>query len=451
MVNLISSLRNIKPIKALVVGDLVLDSYIQGVVERVSPEAPVPVVHAKKIFSKPGMAGNVALNLKALGAEVFLAGRLGNDRDGDQFLDLLVQEKINCDNVIKIPGYQTPVKQRVIASSQQLLRIDFEEATKLSPESEKLLLERIDNVITSVDVIAISDYLKGFLTEGLLKGVIAKAKENNIPVIVDPKGKDFSKYEGATLVKPNQLEAYVASNSESETSIDIVANKLLKSSMAENILITRSSKGMSLYQGAGLSPKHFPTKAKEVLDVTGAGDTVLSMLCLAIGSQLPLELAAELSNIAASIAVKKLGCVSVSFSEIAETLLKLHADSKRFDEDHLFALSYVLKERPFTLLVLEDEMELSLGLYSSIKELSCNYPEKKLVVYLDPDKNGQEFVKILLSLNEVDFVIEKSTSVPVLKHVLNPDHIYRLVEDKICLAKDPIELLKNLKNELSPA
>ncbi len=444
MVNLISSLRAIKPINILVVGDFVLDTYVQGHVGRVSPEAPVPVLLAKENFSKPGMAGNVALNLASLGSKVYLAGRVGDDDHGSEFLDLLQKEDIDCKNVLRQKGYQTPVKQRMIANAQQLIRVDFETTTPLDKQLGKKLLLSIKKDIDNIDVIAISDYLKGFLTNEFLQELIKLAKTCDVPVVVDPKGKDFSKYKGATLIKPNLLEAYTASQFESSTPLDTVAKTLLKDSEAEHILVTRSSDGMSLYD-KNSSPMHFPTKSKEVMDVTGAGDTVLAMLTMALGNQLSADVAAQLANIAASVVIKKVGCVRVELSQIAEILLSMHTECKIFDEDHLFALSHVLSTSSFTILALEQNQEMSSKLFEVIRKITLENQKDRLIIYIEAKKQNASFISLLSSLHEVDFIIEKSHSLAELCKALKPKRVYRFDTSKLFPVEDPDMLLKKLK------
>lgn len=444
MVNLISSLRAIKSINALVIGDFVLDTYIMGRVGRVSPEAPVPVLLAKDQFSKPGMAGNVALNLASLGAKVFLAGRVGNDEHGQLFLNLLKKENVNCDNIVKQEGYITPVKQRMIAHAQQLLRVDFESTSALDPTLEKKLLNSIKKLIKQIDVIAVSDYLKGCLTPTLLQSLVELAKDHNIPIVVDPKGKDFSKYRGVTLIKPNLLEAYKASQFESSAKLDKVAKALLNDSEAEYILITRSSEGMTLYDKQSRS-LHFPTKSNEVIDVTGAGDTVLAMLTMALGNSLSSDIAAQLANIAASVVIKKVGCVSVEFSEIAEILLEMHTECKIFNEDHLFALSHVLSSSPFILLALHHDQDMSSKLFETLRQLSEENPEERIIVYIEAQEKNHSFISLLASLHEVDFIIQKSHSLAELCDIIKPKKVFSFDSTKLLPIENPQTLLQKLK------
>jgi D-glycero-beta-D-manno-heptose-7-phosphate kinase len=199
---------NFQPFKVLILGDFLLDSYTTGIVRRISPEAPVPVMEVLRYEERPGGAGNVALSLLALGGVVYCAGRIGKDEGGRKLKGLL--SLMNLDSLMVEEGYSTPVKNRLIADSQQLLRVDTETISPLDPSLEIKLLHRLKEIIPHMDVVALSDYGKGFLSNRLIYETIHIAKSSNIPVIVDPKGTDFTKYKGASLLKPNLSEAYAA-------------------------------------------------------------------------------------------------------------------------------------------------------------------------------------------------------------------------------------------------
>ncbi|HPE84940.1 MAG TPA: bifunctional ADP-heptose synthase, partial [Chlamydiales bacterium] len=292
MVNLIGMLSHLKPFKVLVAGDFMLDRYTHGKVGRISPEAPVPVLHVQREHSLPGGAGNVALNLASLGAQVFALGRIGDDLEGEHLKRLLFDQDINAQGLLTENNYHTPVKNRLMGGSQQMLRIDFEHTHPIADD----LVRNV--ALPDCDLIAISDYNKGFLTPTVLAALIKHGKELGIPIIVDPKGEDFSKYKGATLIKPNLKEAYAASKLPLDSSLNDVAKALFNQSEAQQILITRSSEGLSLFSDDN-THTHFPVRCREVQDVTGAGDTVLAMLCMALANDLELASAAHLSNVAA--------------------------------------------------------------------------------------------------------------------------------------------------------
>ena len=300
-------------IDILVVGDFLLDTYTTGLVRRISPEAPVPVLEVKKQESQPGGAGNVVLNLSKLGANVYAAGRIGSDVNGTQLIDVLVRQGVNIEALFS-SSEPTPVKNRLISESQQLLRVDWETITPLSPAFEDQLLHHLLPLIPQMDVIALSDYGKGVVTDSLSAALIFAAKEASVPLIVDPKGRDFSKYRGATILKPNTKEAYDAANLPTTASLEQVAERLLNLEL-DHLLITRSEAGMSLFS-SDQSRRDFPTHSREVKDVTGAGDTVLAVLSFALAHRLDIESAIRLANRAAGIVVQRLGCAQVTLKEI---------------------------------------------------------------------------------------------------------------------------------------
>lgn len=300
-----------------VIGDFMLDSYTKGTVKRISPEAPVCVLKVKKQERLPGGAGNVALNCVTLGASVFACGRLGDDFASNYLQEALNQACIDTSCMVYEEGFETPVKNRFMAEYQQLLRVDFETEEPLSMAVHHEILQRLSTKISEFDLIVISDYNKGFFTKQLLKEIISLAKAHDIPVFVDPKGHDFTKYYGATLIKPNLTEAYLASSMDDKASLDEVAKKLIEEAACEYLLITRSEKGMSLFSKD--KRKDFDAIAKEVIDVTGAGDTVLATLATTYASGIDLDLCVKFANMAASCAIEKLGCVHVDKKRINES------------------------------------------------------------------------------------------------------------------------------------
>jgi D-glycero-beta-D-manno-heptose-7-phosphate kinase len=300
-------------VSILVIGDFLLDTYTRGHVHRISPEAPVPVLEVHSEDARPGGAGNVVLNLTKLNARVFAAGRVGTDSQGTQLMDYLAHEQV--DLTALFPSSEpTPVKNRLIAESQQLLRVDREMIAPLSPALEQRLLKQIDQILPHVDVIALSDYGKGVITVSLCTSVMKMAKTASIPLIADPKGRDFTKYRGATILKPNLKEAYDAAHLPLQAPLEEVAKRLLSFEL-EHLLITRSEAGMSLFS-SDASRHDFPTHAREVKDVTGAGDTVLAVLSFALAHRLDIHSAIRLANRAASIAVQRIGCAQVTLEEI---------------------------------------------------------------------------------------------------------------------------------------
>ncbi len=307
-----------KPFSALVIGDFMLDTYTTGKVRRISPEAPVPVMEVIKQESRPGGAGNVVLNLLSLGALVFPMGRIGSDEEGLKLKGLL--SRADTGFLWIEPGYKTPVKNRMIADSQQLMRVDFETIAPIHAKIEQIAIEELKQMIPKVDVVAISDYGKGFLSEKLIQQAIAIARQRQIPIIVDPKGVDFSKYRGASVLKPNLTEAYAAAHRPLSAPLEEVAAQILP--LTDLLMITRSEAGISIFSKE-IQRRDFFVHSKEVKDVTGAGDTVLAVICLALANGLPIEQAAEFANAAAGIVIERIGCVQVTTAELTQRILEM--------------------------------------------------------------------------------------------------------------------------------
>jgi D-beta-D-heptose 7-phosphate kinase/D-beta-D-heptose 1-phosphate adenosyltransferase len=297
--------------RILVVGDVMLDRYWHGATSRISPEAPVAVVRVRDTKDSPGGAGNVALNLAALGAAASLVGLVGDDQSGHELEASLTAAGVLCD-FQRVPGKPTITKLRVVSRHQQLIRLDFEEA--FSRDDAGSLTPRVQTLLGQVDALILSDYRKGALLD--VQNLIAAARAAGVPVLVDPKGDDFSIYRGATLLKPNlhEFEAIVGSCG-SEEELVRKGQTLLRELDLQALLITRGEHGMSLIR-EGAPELHFPARAREVFDVTGAGDTVISVVAasLAAGSRLPEAVA--LANIAAGLVVAKLGTAAISGPEL---------------------------------------------------------------------------------------------------------------------------------------
>lgn len=320
----------------LVIGDLMIDHYLWGACERISPEAPVQVVDINKETTVLGGAGNVINNLVALGANVSVSSVIGNDVIGEELKAMLEEINVDCKNIITQKGRKTSKKSRVIASSQQVIRYDKESKDDIEDSSVNKILDNLVDDIRTYDVIILSDYGKGVLRTVLCQSIIGLAQENNIKVLVDPKGSDFSKYKGAYLLTPNKKEAILA------TGIDIQDDKTLEDALLKLknecelgiSLITLSEDGIATHDG---KVKVFPTVAKEVFDVTGAGDTVIASIAFALSLGKDIEETARFANLAAGVVVGKIGSATVSIDEIEEYEASLHkstSDShiKSFDE-----------------------------------------------------------------------------------------------------------------------
>ncbi|QWD17472.1 D-glycero-beta-D-manno-heptose-7-phosphate kinase [Polynucleobacter paneuropaeus] len=296
--------------RLLVVGDVMLDRYWFGDTHRISPEAPVPVVQVGKVDERLGGAANVARNVAALGGHATILGVIGDDEPGQRVTQLLtasgVDSQLEVDS--KVP---TIVKLRVIVRQQQLIRLDFEE-----PPSDKALarkLERFEKSLADADVVILSDYGKGALDQVTL--MIEQARAQNKMILVDPKGEDYEKYRGATVLTPNRSELrQVVGRWSSEEDLTKKAQDLRRSLNLQALLLTRSEEGMSLFTDAGVS--HVKAQAREVFDVSGAGDTVIATLAVALAAKWPLEKAMALANRAGGIVVGKLGTATVTSEEL---------------------------------------------------------------------------------------------------------------------------------------
>lgn len=383
--------------RVLVLGDLMLDAYTFGKAQRISPEAPVAIVHAASEEKLPGGAGNVVLNLLSLGCEVELIGRIGSDEAGKILKSFFKKEKVPFHPVVD-EAFKTPVKHRIIANNQQLIRIDHEEAIPLSKKCEDEAVQALSEIIHTIDIIALSDYAKGFLTHDFCQRIITIANEFDVPVIADPKGLDYSKYRGVKLLKPNRKEAYEAAHLPSSKSLDEVAQSLLKITEAEFLVLTLSEEGISVFDKT--SRRNFPVKVKEVKDVTGAGDTVLATLVAGIASGLSIDESAQLANVAASVAIEHVGCARVTLSDLARRLLDIDVHNKIFDEQHLFALSHALSDQNFHILEVHPEADLNTELYQKIRK----YQLKPLIINFK-SKPNDHLVDMLTSLREVSYIL----------------------------------------------
>jgi len=320
--------------KVLVVGDLMLDRYWHGNTSRISPEAPVPVVHVGETEERAGGAGNVALNVSILGAEAAVMGFTGDDEAAASLQTRLEHAGVQC-HFQRLANYPTITKLRVISRHQQLIRLDFEDGFYQSDSSQ--LLGRFKQSLLECDVIVLSDYGKGTLQH--VQQLITAGRQAGKPVVIDPKGKDFDKYSGATLITPNMAEfEAVVGACEDEQAVEQKGEQLRQRLKLDGLLITRSERGMTLIQGKR-KPIHLPTRAREVFDVTGAGDTVISVLAAALAAGQDMENAMTLANLAAGVVVGKLGTATASVAELRRALREqddvLHGV---VSEDHLIEL-----------------------------------------------------------------------------------------------------------------
>jgi D-beta-D-heptose 7-phosphate kinase/D-beta-D-heptose 1-phosphate adenosyltransferase len=320
--------KQMKTRNIMVIGDIMLDHYIWGKVERISPEAPVPVVNVYRDALKLGGAGNVASNLKSLGAaKILLTGTVGTDSYSTSIFDLLSQFGISTDWLVTDSARGTIVKTRVIAHTQQVVRMDREDKSLISDEIRKSLIEAINVNIESLDAIIISDYAKGIVSKELVQEILDIAWVRCIPVCVDPKNDNFSCYSNVDLITPNIKELSCGSGIKVESYDDMVAaaKKIIKELDCGILLVTRSEEGMTLFED-GVDPVDIPTMAHRVFDVTGAGDTVMAAFTLAMISGATLKEAAVIANIAAGIVVGEVGTSSVSWDDLYKACIIEYLD-----------------------------------------------------------------------------------------------------------------------------
>ncbi len=307
--------------KVLVLGDVMLDEFIWGKVSRISPEAPVPVVDIHSESMMPGGAANVLANLNSLGAESYLAGVVGKDRAGEVLRQEVLKRKVSDEGLIVDPKRKTISKSRLIAHSQQVVRMDRETREEIKGEIFNQLMRYLKSMIPKIDALIISDYGKGVVTERLLKELLPMARLAKKRVAIDPKLGNFFNYRGVTMITPNQNEVERAMGIEIKNERDLfkAGKEVLKRLNCESLLITRGEEGMTLFE-PNRHPVNIPTVAREVYDVTGAGDTVISTLTLALSLGLNKEEAAHLANLAAGIVVGEIGTATLTQKELVEAI-----------------------------------------------------------------------------------------------------------------------------------
>lgn len=316
--------------KIMIVGDVMLDIYMKGKVERISPEAPVPIVSVTETFSRLGGAANVTQNLKALGAEPILCSVIGNDEKSAELLNIMQEQNMNTSGIIKSKDRTTTCKTRVISNNAQMLRIDAEDTFDLTEKEFDLLSAKIKDIINKekIDGIILQDYNKGVLTEELIKGIVALANENGIPVGVDPKKKNFLAYQNVTFFKPNlkELKEGIGINSKDDSiieilkSIDILQEKL----NCRFIMTTLSERGVLIKDYNTNTYHHIPAHIREIADVSGAGDTVLSVAMLCLVYKQDPHMIAAISNLAGGLVCEEFGVVPINKERLFEECKKIY-------------------------------------------------------------------------------------------------------------------------------
>ncbi|MBI9075411.1 MAG: D-glycero-beta-D-manno-heptose-7-phosphate kinase [Desulfatibacillum sp.] len=410
--------------RVLVVGDMMIDEYLWGEVSRISPEAPVQVVEVKNTTSTLGGAGNVVNNLTALGAKVCVAGVMGDGKAGAELNRKLSALGVNTEGLLVEAGRATTRKTRVIGANQQILRIDRESKKDITPEQVQIFCGFAQRQIPQCDLVIVSDYGKGVVTPLLMERLVEICKEAQKTLIVDPKGMDYSKYRGVTAITPNKKEASLASGVEitDQTSLEKAAARILETTGAENILITLGKDGMALFS-PGQEPFRVHAQARQVFDVSGAGDTVISVLGLSLAAGASYKTAATLANTAAGIVVAKVGTATVTQAELTAQLqdqpASFQTKFKSLDE---------LRETLENLRRQGKKIVLTNGCFDLLHEGHINLLEQSrkmgdvLVVAVDDDESvrkvkgpgrpiirERERVKIISAMNGVDFVTVFST------------------------------------------
>ena len=340
----VDRLHDINKCKVLIYGDFMVDKYIMGNVKRISPEAPVPILEVTKKNSKLGGAGNVVNNILALGASTRVLGCVGDDADGMWILNRL--NKRNADTAFMRTDSEvmTIVKTRVVSKNQQYIRLDEERIEDIPDSYEQYVREHIEEILADIQVIIISDYGKGAVTKKIAGFLIECANERNIPVVVDPKGKDYSKYKGATVCTPNtnELKVVTGITSEAEEELTKAGFALRDEISLQYLMLTRSEKGISVFDGD--KKKDYPAVEKDVVDVTGAGDTVVSVVALGLAVGYEIGECSKLANLAASVVCSKFGAATLSMNELLECIL-YSGEFKNIDAEVAVFIAENLREK----------------------------------------------------------------------------------------------------------
>ncbi len=310
---------NLKGKRIAVVGDMMVDCYIWGTVKRISPEAPVPVVEVDDEFHRFGGAANVALNIATLGGVPVPFGVIGNDSYGKLFTNLLADAGITDAGLIRVDNRSTTAKTRVIAHNQHVVRIDKEHTSYIDAETEKLLIAKLEEHIDKLDAVILQDYNKGVLTPNIIESVIAIANNKNKLVTVDPKFTNFFNYKNVTVMKPNRKEAGDVLSMKIKTEEDqiLAGNTLLERLNAKYVLLTLSEEGIMIFE-KDKAPRRMPTKARHVADVSGAGDTVISTLTIALAAGADIVEASYLANFAGGLVCEEVGIVPIEVNKLFE-------------------------------------------------------------------------------------------------------------------------------------
>lgn len=317
-------------LKVLIVGDVMIDSYLMGKVDRISPEAPVPIVHVTERDKRLGGAANVALNIQALGATPVLCAVVGSDTDGKDFLNILNENKLSNEGIVQSDERVTTIKHRIISGAHQMLRVDAEDTKELSSKEEDVLMKRIEQLLPTCDVVIFEDYDKGVLTASNIKKIVSLAQEHNKPTVVDPKKRNFLNYHGVTLFKPNLKEMKEGLNIEFNprelSEINNAVQQLKTYLNIDKALITLSELGM--YVDDDEKSHVIPAHVRTISDVSGAGDTVISVTAACLALNLPIEFVVQLANLAGGLVCESIGVVPIDKYQLLSEAEKFKLEKK---------------------------------------------------------------------------------------------------------------------------
>lgn len=436
--------------KIFIVGDVILDAYVEGKVARISPEAPVPVVLETNRRYVPGGAGNVAANVASFGASAHLCGRIGNDEEGDFLKKSLAKFGIQIDSLLVSPGLPTTTKMRVVSGSlssssgHQIVRVDKEVLLPISAEEERLILDKFKKFIElgGARALVLSDYGKGVLTKNLISSLIALSRSNGISVVTDPKSQDVDRYSGSTVIKPNLSEGRAVLRTRQpgktffdfEEEVEAVADCYLSASKCENLVMSLSEHGV-MARGAHVSNTvRFETKALQVADVSGAGDTLVAFLAMGCAAQLSLTQSTELGNFAAGLVCGKQGTATVTLGEFLESFHDVVHPAKVVSLDDFKSIAKQFRKQNLKTVFTN-------GCFDILHAGHVDYLQKAknmgniLIVGLNSDasvtrlkgagrpvQKGEDRAQILAALACVDFVIEFAQDTPIeVIRAIKPD------------------------------
>lgn len=319
------SIEKFNNIKVLVLGDVMIDAYLFGKVERISPEAPVPVVAVTHKENRLGGAANVAVNLVALGAKPILCSVVGNDAEGRDLIELIKSNGIGADGIIQSKERVTTIKTRVISQSTQMLRIDNEITDSLNQEDDNKLINKVKELLKEADVIIFEDYDKGVISEHLISQITQEANALNIPIVVDPKKRNFMSYRDVTLFKPNLKELREGFKRDFDidntTEFETVCKELMNEMGLKNLFVTLSERGVMITDGKEFN--YIPAHLRKIADVSGAGDTVISVASLCMALDLPIKQVAQISNLAGGLVCEEVGVVPINKEKLIEEIESL--------------------------------------------------------------------------------------------------------------------------------